>query len=186
QPLSIATVGFQHVVDLEDYISTGIPNDKLTISLGAGSPSWLRVKNNHLIGVPPRNQIGGPYPINLKVFSQASQTETILSSQINIQLALSRGDNMEVHSFYGNHQSIIIRGLRPNEQYQLVEVKGSHFDYGPFYSPNIIKTEADWNNYPFYSAENRTVKTGSDGAVSIVYYSLPTSPAPDFELLVLR
>ncbi|MBS0350859.1 MAG: hypothetical protein JSR33_06705, partial [Proteobacteria bacterium] len=31
QPLSIATVGFQHVVDVEDYISTGIPNDKLTI-----------------------------------------------------------------------------------------------------------------------------------------------------------
>ncbi len=185
-PLTIATVGFAHVADLQEYIQGGIPNDQLTISLGAGSPSWLAIKNNRLTGTPPRDQIGGPYPVNLVVHSQATNTDSIVQTQISVQLAVAEGDNMEIHSFYDNHQSIVIRGLKKNHEYRLAQVQGSHFDYGPFYSPYSIKSAEDWNNNPFYSANDQTIKTGDDGTVSIVYYSLPTSPAPDFELVVLR
>lgn len=186
-PLAVATVGFQHVMDLAQYVQGSTPDDRLTITLGPNSPSWLSVKNNRLIGIAPRDQIGGPYPLNLVVHSQATGLDTTIQTSISVQLAVVEGDNMEIHSFYDNHQSIVIRGLKKNAEYRLFSAKGTHFDYGPFYSPYAIKTADDWNNNPFYSvSSNRTIKTGDDGTVSIVYYSLPTSPAPDFQMLILR
>ena len=186
-PLAVATVGFQHVMDLSQYIQGSTLDDQLTITLGPGSPSWLSIKNNRLVGIAPRDQIGGPYPVNLIVHSQATGINSSIQTNISVQLVVVEGDNMEIHSFYDNHQSIVIRGLKKNTEYHLFSAKGTHFDYGPFYSPYAIKTADDWNNNPFYSVNNtRTVKTGDDGTVSIVYYSLPTSPAPDFQLLILR
>ena len=185
-PLSIATVGFEHAMDLLQYVQGGLPNDRLTVTLGTDSPSWLTIKDNRLSGIAPRDQIGGPYPVSLIVHSQASNIDTVIHTQITVQLAVVEGDNMELHSFYENHQSIIIRGLKKNHTYRLVQAKGSNFDYGPFYSPYSIKTDEDWNNNPFYSVNSdKLVKTGDDGTVSIVYYSSPTSPPPDFQLIVL-
>ncbi len=183
---AVATVGFQHVMDLKQYIQTSVPNDKIKISLGAGSPDWLSIKDNRLLGTPPKDQIGGPYPLNLVIHSQATGKENIIQTKIKVELAVVEGDNMEVHSFYENHQSIVIRGLKKNHSYHLSKVKGANFDYGPFYSPYMIKSDEDWNNNPFYSVSgDKIVKTGEDGVLSIVYYSAPNSPPPSFEFLIL-
>lgn len=185
--LAMFTVGVEHVVDLAQYIQAGLAGDRLTIKLGSDSPNWLSIKDNRLTGIPPRDQIGGPYPVNFVVYSQATNTNTVITTQISVQLAVVADDNMEIHPFYDNHQSIVIRGLQKNRSYRLYAVKGSHFDYGPFYSPHAIKTAEDWNGNPFYAVNSdQTVTTGDDGVVSIVYYTLPTSSAPQFESLILR
>lgn len=186
-PLSIATVGVAHAMDLNQYIQGSLPGDILTIKLGLNSPPWLYMQGNRLMGTPPRDQIGGPYAITLLVYSQATDTHTIMQTRVNVQLAVVAEDTLETHAFYDNHQSIVIRGLKKNHQYRLFEVKGSHFDYGPFYAPCAIKTAEDWNGNPFYAVNNdRIIETGDDGVVSIVYYTLPTSPPPQFELVILR
>lgn len=183
---AVATVGFQHVMNLREYIQSSVADDKLKITLGAGSPSWLSIKDNRLTGIAPKEEIGGPYPLNLVVHSQATGKESVIHTQIKVQLAVVEGDNMELHSFYDNHQSIVIRGLKKNHSYRLSQIKGNNFDYGPFYSPYVIKSDEDWNNNPFYSVDNdKIVKTGEDGLLSIVYYSAPNSPPPSFQLLIL-
>jgi hypothetical protein len=186
-PPSIVTVGTAHVMDLSQYIEGSVPNDRVTIQLGAGSPAWLSIHNNRLSGIAPRDQIGGPYPVNLVIHSRASGTETTLSYHISVQLVIVAGDTMETHSFYDNHTSIVIRGLKKNHQYHLVEVKGTRFDYGLFYSPHVIKTAEDWDNNPFYAIkQDKVIETGADGTVSIVYYTLPTSPAPHFTSVIIK
>lgn len=186
-PLPIATVGVAHVVDLNQYIRGSTPDDHLTIKLGAGSPTWLSITNNRLTGIPPSDQAGGDYLVQFMVYSQASNTNTVISSPIQVQIVVAAGDNMESHAFYGNHQSIVIRGLEKNHRYHLVAVKGSYFDYGPFYSPSAIKTGEDWDNNPFYAVGNdKIIQTGDDGIVSLVYYNLPGSPPPTFDIVILR
>lgn len=185
--LPIVTVGVAHASDLTSYIQSSVANDRLTVQLGANNPSWLTVKDNRLNGAPPREAVGGPYPVTLLVHSQATNTDTELHVQISVQLVLVIDDNLETHEFFTNHKSIVIRGLLKNHKYRLFEVKGSHFDYGPFYSPYAIKTEEDWNGYPFFAIGNdKTIQTGDDGIVSIVYYTDPLSPAPQFEMVILR
>ncbi len=186
-PLVTATAGATHVMDLNQYIKNSVLNDRLTVSIGEGSPHWLSIQNNRLTISAPHEQVGGPYSIPLVVHSQASNTNTEINLNIAVQLKVVSGDNMEIHSFYDNHQSIVIRGLQKNHKYHLAEVKGSHFDYGPFYSPRAIKTDEDWNGNPFYTVgDDKIIETGDDGIVSIVYYSVPSSPAPQFEQLTIR
>lgn len=185
--LNTATVGVSHVVDLTQYIQNSVADDRLTITLGSDSPSWLSIKDNRLMGIPPRDQIGGPYTVHLRVYSQATDTTTVMQTPLRVQLVVVAEDNMEIHSFYDNHQSIVIRGLKKNHKYQLAEVKGSHFDYGPFYSPHPIKSGEDWDGNPFYAVGNdKMIETGDDGTVSIVYYTLANTPPPQFDLVVLR
>lgn len=185
--LPIATVGVSHAADLAQYMTRPLPDDQLRVTLGPESPSWLEIAHNKLMGVPPRDAIGGPYPVTLIVHSQAANTDTVIQVKISVQLVVVLGDNMETHTFLDNHQSIVIRGLQKNHAYRLFEVKGAHFDYGPFYSPYPIKNAEDWNGNPFYAVgADRMIKTGDDGVVSIIYYTTPMTPPPQFELVILR
>ncbi len=187
QGLPVATVGVGHATDLNEFLHSPIPNDRLTIKLAEESPTWLKIKDNRLMGLPPRSAIGGPYQVTLSVHSKASNQEAIIKTQMNVQLVVVANDNMETHQFYDNHQSIVIRGLKKNHKYRLFEARGSHFDYGPFYSPHAIKTAQDWDGNPFYSVgSDKVVESGDDGVLSIVYYTLPNTPAPEFELMILR
>ncbi len=185
--LPYATVGVSHAEDLTELLQGSIVNDRLTIKLGPDSPKWLSIKNNKLISSPPHSAIGGPYPVTLLVHSQAADNDAVIGTQISVQLASIAGDKTEIYDFGNNHKSIVIRNLQKNHRYRLFETKGAHLDYGPFYSPFVIKNDQDWTQYPFYAVdEDKIVETGDEGIVSIVYYSLPTDPAPQFELLILR
>ena len=187
KPPLVATVGVAHGLDLSQYIQSSIPSDRLAIKLSPDSPSWLSLKDNRLLGMPTKDQIGGPYTVTFNIYSQASNTNTDLQMPISVQFAVVNGDNMETHEFFTNHRSIVIRGLEKNHKYHLVTVKGTHFDYGPFYSPHAIKTEEDWDGNPFYAVnKDNIIETGDDGTVSLVYYALAGNPRPQFDLIVLR
>lgn len=184
---SIVTEGMAHAMDLNQSIQGSLPGDRLTVKLGEDSPQWLSIQNNRLTGIPPHSQVGGPYLVTFIVHSQAANTNTVLQTQITVQLITTDGNNMETHQFYDNHVSIVVRGLKKNHKYRLAAVKGSHFDYGPFYSPHAVKTAEDWNGNPFYAVnKDQIVETGAEGVVSIIYYTLPGSPAPQFQSVTLR
>ncbi len=187
EPAPIVNVGATHAVDLSEYLKSSIDNDILTIKSVSSDINRISLSNNRLIITPSPRQVGGPFPVTLTVHSLAANTDTLLKMNITVQLTLVANQNMEVHQFANNYQSIVIRGLEKNHQYRLFEVKGAHFDYGPFYSSYVIKTEEDWNNNPFYAVDSdKVIQTGADGVASVIYYSLANNPAPQIELVVLR
>lgn len=187
QPLPILTAGFIHAVDLNQYIQGSTPTDRLKITLGPASPSWLSLENNRLIAKPYSQQVGVLPPLNFIVHSMASNLETTIQAPLAVQLVLVEKNNMETHSFFENHQSVVIRGLKKNTKYKLKEVRGSHFDYGPFYSPSAIKSDEDWNANPFYAvSDDKMIETGEDGIVSIVYYSKPGDLPPQLHSIIVQ
>ncbi len=181
-----ATVRVTQTTDIMKFIRI-IPNDSVRILLAPNSPKWLQIKNNQLISSPPLSAMGDPFPINLLIYSQAADKYSSLQTQLNVQLMVVSGDNMESHTFYDNHTSVVVRGLEKNREYRLSKVKVDHFDYGPYYSPTAIKTVEDWENSPSFAInDDKIVKTGDDGTVSLVYYNLPNSPAPQIDFLILK
>jgi hypothetical protein len=187
QSLPVLTAGFFHAMDLNQYIKGSTTRDRLQIKLTPDNPSWLSIENNRLVGIPPRGQVGVLPPLNFIVHSTASNTDTIIQAPLAVQLVVVEKDNMETHAFYDNHQSIVLRGLKKNSKYKLAVVQGSHFDYGPFYSPHAIKSDDDWNGNPFYAvSDDKMIETGEDGVVSIVYYTKPGNPPPQFKSIIIR
>lgn len=181
-----ATVGVTQTTDILPYIRS-LPKDSIRILLAPKSPDWLQIKNNKLISTAPLNAIGDAVPINLLLYSQASDKYSVLKTQLNVQLMIVNGDNMETHAFYDNHISVVVRGLEPNRTYRLAKVKVDRADYGPFYSSNPIKTSEDWENSPFYTiGDDKLIKTGNAGTVSLIFYNAPNLAAPQIDYLVLK
>lgn len=181
-----ATVGVTQTTDILPYIRS-LPKDSIRILLAPNSPDWLQIKNNKLISTAPLSAIGDAVPINLLLYSQASDKYSVLKTQLNAQLMLVDGDNMESHVFYDNHISVVVRGLEPNKMYRLAKTKVDRADYGPFYSSNTIKTSEDWENSPFYTiGDDKLIKTGNDGTVSLIFYNAPNQPTPQIDYLILK
>lgn len=187
QPLPVLTAGFIHAVDLNQYIKGSTPHDRLKITLGPESPSWLSLENNRLVAKPLPQQVGVLPPLNFIVHSLASNSDTSIQAPLAVQLVVVEKNNMETHSFFENHKSVVVRGLKKNTKYKLKDVRGLHFDYGPFYSPHAIKSDEDWNGNPFYAvSDDKTIETGEDGIVSIVYYTKPGNPPPQLQSLIIQ
>ncbi len=181
-----ATVGVIQTIDILPNIRS-LPKDSIRILLPPNSPDWLQIKNNQLISTAPLSAMGDAVPISLLVHSQASDKYSVLKTQLNVQLMVVDGDNMETHTFYNNHISVVIRGLEPNKTYRLSKIKVDRADYGPFYSSNAIKTSEDWENNPFYTlGDDKLIKTGNDGTVSLIFYNAPNLPTPQIDYLILK